>query len=362
MRKKNANLIIQTAFLGDCILTFPLIEKIHKKNPDQELIFLCRKGFGEFIESCFPFVTALEVVKSSTKSYKKAQTHLSTNFDLNTTFCVHKSFRSMRFCAKLKARQQVHYTDSYRRFLVSGPKRNMEYPEVLRILQQYAFIDPQFEETIHKWFLENLNCKSPSQSVPDFLKTSLPISNLRPFDIPERYIVLAPGSVWKTKKWPAQKFATISKLIKDELDLAVIILGSPEEAQLGNDITALSPYSINLIGQTSLVDCMNIISNGQGFIGNDSGLIHLAATFEVPSVAIFGPTHESLGFRPWQDFAAIASLNLECSPCGTHGGKQCPLKTHDCMKNLEAQHVFSHLKRVLNKKKTSILHSNQISL
>lgn len=348
-KKKEASLIVQTAFLGDCILSFPLLEKAYADAPERELLFLCRKGFGSFIKSCFPYVTPIEVQKSSSKSYKSVLLQIKENYSLDTIYCVHRSFRSLIFTLKLNAKTKIHFTNSYRKWLVNGPLKDSKLPEAVRILQQYGYKNPSFGEKISTWAQEQ-NLKSPKTHVPQHFKTHLSPSAQKPFDLPDKYIVLAPGSVWETKKWPAQKFAGVAKLIKDELNLAVIVLGSQADEHLGLSIKRLSPHVINLIGQTSLPDCKDIVSNSLGFIGNDSGLVHMAALFDIPSVAVFGPTHENLGFKPWQNYGTISSLNLSCSPCGTHGAKKCPIGTHDCMKDLDTNLVFSDLKKMLNKK------------
>jgi heptosyltransferase-2 len=348
--KRNAHLIIQTAFLGDCILTFPLVENLHKNSPDLEIVYLCRKGVGEFIKSCFPYVTPLEVIKSSKKSYNDNLSFISETFNLSTVFCVHQSFRSMRFAMKLKADKKIHFTNNYRKFLVPGVLKNAALPEALRISQQLAEHDPNFSEKLNTLMSPESDYISTETTIPKELKTTLTPVKEKAFDLPEKYVIIAPGSVWETKKWPAQKFASLAKKIKDELNYAVIVLGSPNEKTIGETIKSLTPSVINLIGQTSLIDCKSIISHSQAFVGNDSGLVHLAALFDLPSVAVFGPTHEGLGFRPWQNYADIASLNLPCSPCGKHGSLKCPIKTHECMKNLDVSLVFTKLVKMIDKK------------
>jgi heptosyltransferase-2 len=344
---KKAHLVIQTAFLGDCIITFPLVERIHKLFPKDELLFFCREGLGSFIKDCFPFVTPIEVKKYCSKDYKIKRKHITENYELENVFCVHKSFRSMLFSKLLKAKNKIHYTNSYRKFLVSGVESNENLPEPLRVLSQLSPIDSKTKDQIALWYKSVKSPKSPQTVVPTEFKTNLKADKKKKFDIPEEYVILAPGSVWETKKWPAKKFGELANLIKMQLNIPVVILGSKQELELSRELKQVAPSVIDLTGETSLIECKNIIAHSKGFVGNDSGLVHMAALYNIPSVVVLGPTHESLGFVPWQNNVEVATLNLECSPCGTHGADKCPIKTHACMTDLGAQLVMSHLKKVL---------------
>lgn len=352
MNLKKANILIQTAFLGDCIITFPLVEHIHAKFPEHDLIFFCREGLGSFIKSAFPYVTPIEVKKYNSSDYSKKRKLINSSYDLENVFCVHKSFRSMMFSKLLKAKRRIHFKNSYRKFLVSGVDYNCNLPETLRVLSLLSPLDSSLESRIKLWSKTNSVADNKGFTVPTEFKTSLEIDQSKKFDVPEEYVVLAPGSVWETKKWPAKKFGQLANLIKEELNTSVVILGSKEELNLSRDLKQIAPAVIDLTGETNLIECQHIIANSSGFVGNDSGLVHMAALFNIPSVVVLGPTHLSLGFKPWQNNVEVASLNLECSPCGTHGATKCPIKTHACMNNLDARLVLSHLKKSLHKSKT----------
>lgn len=357
---KKANIVIQTAFLGDCIITFPLIEQIKKQFPNDELLFLCREGLGSFIKDIFPYVTPIEVKKYSSQDYWEKRIYINATYSLDNVFCVHKSFRSMVFTKLLKAKNKIHYTNSYRKLLVSGVNYDYSLPEPLRTLSLMTPLSPGLKDRIQIWAKSYTNIKSIKALIPDEFKTSLSIDHSKKFDIPEDYVVLAPGSVWQTKKWPPKKFGQLANLIKSEINKPVVILGSKEELHLSRELKQIAPSVIDLTGETNLIECKNIIANSSGFIGNDSGLVHMAALFSIPSVVVFGPTHESLGFRPWQNNVEIATLNLECSPCGTHGANTCPIKTHACMNNLEAQLVMSCFKKAL--RKTDIVKERAVNI
>jgi heptosyltransferase-2 len=99
---------------------------------------------------------------------------------------------------------------------------------------------------------------------------------------------------------------------------------------------------INLAGKCTLWESLLVLSAAKLVVCNDSGSMHMGAFADVPTVAIFGPTVLTQGFRPWQNHATVVENNkINCRPCGKHGHKTCPLKHHDCMKTISSDLVFS---------------------
>lgn len=154
------------------------------------------------------------------------------------------------------------------------------------------------------------------------------------------YVVMAPGAEYgPAKRWPVAHFAHLA----DRLDLPVVLLGSAKEAALCQDIwQQMSPSaqgrSRNLAGQTSLSQAMALIAAAHSVISNDSGLMHVAAAFAVPQVALFGsssPEHTP----PLNDKARVLWLKtqpqyqpaLSCAPCFE---RVCPLGHTRCLNDL----------------------------
>src|SRR5207253_9534771 len=101
------------------------------------------------------------------------------------------------------------------------------------------------------------------------------------------FFVFAPGAEYgPAKRWPAIHYAELAKL----LDAPVVLLGSGKEAPLCDEIVqeADADPVLNLAGKTSLLDAFALIAASRAVISNDSGLMHVAAAFGVPQVALFG--------------------------------------------------------------------------
>ncbi len=155
----------------------------------------------------------------------------------------------------------------------------------------------------------------------------------------QTYTVIAPGAEYgPAKRWPAEHFAELIA----KLDHPVVLLGSAKESALCKTIRNValraSPTQTihNLAGKTSLTEAIHIIANAKSMVSNDSGLMHVAAAFGIPQVAIFGssdPRHTP----PLNDRAKVLWLKemqgLDCSPCFQ---RECPKTGEENMRCLNA--------------------------
>ena len=116
----------------------------------------------------------------------------------------------------------------------------------------------------------------------------------------------------------------------------IVVLGAPDERDLCDKVQKQIPNSFSFAGHLSVLESMMIISKAKGLICNDSGAMHMASVVDCPSVAVFGPTVQELGYKPWNPKAIVVEdKNLLCRPCGQHGGRFCPISTHQCMKSID---------------------------
>lgn len=162
-------------------------------------------------------------------------------------------------------------------------------------------------------------------------------------DVTAPLIVMCPGAEYgPAKRWPTRHFASLAALIGAEWpEATVVLVGGPKERTLATEIAALSGQPLrNLCGETSLTEAMAIISRASGVVSNDSGLMHVAAAFGRPQVAVFGssdPRHTP----PRSPRAKVEWLHLECSPCFE---RECPLKHTNCLNQISPMNVFESLR------------------
>jgi heptosyltransferase-2 len=134
------------------------------------------------------------------------------------------------------------------------------------------------------------------------------------------YWAFAPGAEYgPAKVWPASHYAELARALFAAHGLPVILLGSGKEAALCEQIAQAAPGACRVLaGKTSLIDAMALIAGARGLVSNDSGLMHVAAAFGLPQVAVFGSTSPE-HTPPQNPRAAVIwlknELKLDCMPC-----------------------------------------------
>jgi heptosyltransferase-2 len=155
-------------------------------------------------------------------------------------------------------------------------------------------------------------------------------------DDPRPVIVLAPGSVWATKRWPY--FETLAMELSNEGRLVVI--GGNDDVSAGEIIRVRVPDAVIAAGKLSLLGSAELIRRAQVVVTNDSSPTHLASAMGTPTVTIFGPTTPGFGFGPLAPHSRVAELaTMPCRPCHHHGPRRCPLGHWRCMTQLDAGRV-----------------------
>ena len=150
------------------------------------------------------------------------------------------------------------------------------------------------------------------------------------------FLAIAPGSIWGTKRWPG--YAELVQRVAEP----VVIVGGPEDRRLGDDIASAAPDRVwNAAGVLSLRASAALIERARLLVTNDSAPLHLASAVRTPVVAIFGPTVPGFGFGPREPADRIVEVNgLDCRPCSAHGPMVCPLGHHRCMRDLRVDDVL----------------------
>ena len=137
---------------------------------------------------------------------------------------------------------------------------------------------------------------------------------------PGGYVVFAPGAEYGPAKcWPAAHYAELARSLHARYGEPVLLLGSGKEAALCESIATDAPGACRVLaGQTSLLDAMALIAAARAVVTNDSGLMHVAAAFGIPQVAVFGSTSPE-HTPPLNPRARVLwlkdELGLSCMPC-----------------------------------------------
>lgn len=164
----------------------------------------------------------------------------------------------------------------------------------------------------------------------------------KPFNYGKPTLGINPGATYgSAKRWYPEEFAKIAIEMSKKYD--IVIFGGPSETNIAKDIEnelvskGITNYQ-NLAGKTTIPELIEKIAGLDLFITNDSGPMHIAAAYKVKTVAIFGPT-KFTETNQWNNpNGEIVTKNLDCAPCMK---RVCPLKHHNCMKNITAADVLN---------------------
>ncbi len=167
-----------------------------------------------------------------------------------------------------------------------------------------------------------------------------------------------PGTAMLIKRWEALKWAELCDRFIEDRPCHIVLIGSKDESQAVEEVIQAmnQPSVVNLTGRLTVEELAVVLSVCQGFVGGDSGPLHLAAALGLHTVGIFGPSDPRL-VAPRGPNHRVAWHRVPCAPCYTPKSvwegqdfSSCPIGTHVCMKELEVDKVWKVVKEMLEEK------------
>ncbi|MBI3292152.1 MAG: glycosyltransferase family 9 protein, partial [Elusimicrobia bacterium] len=164
----------------------------------------------------------------------------------------------------------------------------------------------------------------------------------------ELLVGIAPGSLWATKRWLPERFAAVADSLVREFQARILLFGSAADRPVVQSVKRAMHYPcIDLAGQTSLGQLIALTARCRLFLSNDSGAMHVAVATGVPTIALFGPTTQELGFAPYGETHQVIERELPCRPCSLHGGPRCPEGHFQCMRGISTDEVLDAARAML---------------
>ena len=158
-------------------------------------------------------------------------------------------------------------------------------------------------------------------------------------------VALAPGSVWGTKRWPW--YPQLAAILESMAH--VVVVGGAEDSALAAEIGTAASSAIDATGRLSLLASAELLRRCALLVTNDSAPAHLASAVDTPTLELFGPTVPAFGFGPLATRSAVLGLDaLPCRPCDRHGPERCPLTHHRCMRDLPPALVAERVRTLLS--------------
>lgn len=313
-------LIIQTAFIGDVILSTPLAENIRLKFPNCAVDYLVKKG-NETLLSGHPVVRNVLVLNKENK-WKSIRDNVRfirrEKYDLIIN--LHRFASSGLICALSGAKQKIGFKKNPFSFLYSKSYKHAIGNGEHEVDRNLSLIASYCDVTIRK---------------PSLYPSSEDYTFVSKFQ-GTAYYCLAPASIWFTKQAPISVWMKLIEKLSDS-DHAIFLMGGPNDKALCDQISSASTKEVrSLAGELSIMQSVAFMKNAKRNFVNDSGPLHFASAVNAPVTAFFCSTIPAFGFGPLSDDAKIIEVaNLPCRPCGLHGHKTCPEGHFKCGFGLE---------------------------
>jgi lipopolysaccharide heptosyltransferase II len=331
-------LIVQTSYLGDTILSTPVIAAVHRLYPEAKLWMMTTPAAAGLVERD-PFLEG--VIAFDKRNQAAGLTGLIRTgrylrgMQFDRVYALQRSYRTALTLLASGIPHRAGFRNAKLSFIydTTGIRQPSDH-DVRRNLSLLMGEAPVSEfDTRLRLFPPPIEELGPAAK--GFLQQDNPIA------------LLVPGSAWATKMWYWKHYRTVAAHFIAQ-GYAVALLGGPADRTV-NQRVANKLGVIDLAGETSVAEAMAIVQHARIMICNDSMALHMASTFRIPCVAIFCATCPSFGFGPWQNPRAVVveKKDLSCKPCARHGGHTCPTGTRACMETLLPEEILAAANKVL---------------
>jgi heptosyltransferase-2 len=338
-------LVFQTAFPGDVVLALPVVQAVKKAHPRAHIGFVATPAGASLLQN-HPAISSVLVFDKRGEDRGAAGLRRSAARLREEGFEVavvpHRSIRSAFVTALAGIPCRIGFSSSAgRMFLTERVSYDRTAHEIDRNLS----------------LLGPLGLGPATRALPSLYPSGTDVAAVDTLirswrhrgGKSGRWVALAPGSVWATKRWPAAHYVSLARMLVEK-GRTTVIIGGAEDRPLGEKIAGAvgGNSALNAAGSLTLLQSAEFIRRCDLLVSNDSAPMHLAVAMRVPVVALFGPTIPAFGFAPLGASDIVLGLQgLRCRGCRIHGGPECPVGTFECMIALSPGEVFRAVESLL---------------
>lgn len=322
------SLVIQTSFLGDMVLTTPLLVELATRGP---VDVVATPANAPLLANHPAVREAIVFDKRRTARGVGGMTRIAAALRerrYDVAYLAQGSMRSATLARLAQIPERVGFATSAGRWLYT---RRVPYREDLHHAERlWQLASPDQRPTPDR-IRPSLYPGDAERAAVDALLAGSAAGR-------EPFVALAPGSVWATKRWPY--YAALAGRLAERAP--VVVVGAAVDGDLAREIASAAPGRVlDTTGRLSLLGSAELLRRAAALVTNDSAPMHLASAMGTPTVAIFGPTVPAFGFGPLSPRATTLGHDaLACRPCDRHGPETCPLGHWKCMRELGAEQVL----------------------
>jgi heptosyltransferase-2 len=338
--RARAILVIQTAFVGDVVLTTPLLHAAKASAPSARVVVLATPAGANLLEGS-PFADAVVPFRKRGRGgtplgmVRVIRSLRRERFD--AVLAAQRSFRSGLVAYASGAPVRIGFEGAAGSWAYTN---RVSWDAERHAVRRYLAlagplgIDPEAADPAPHL--------APPAGARERADALLRGEGIVPGD---RLLAVAPGSVWGTKRWTPEGYARVVAESEGRLGLRPFLVGSEDERALCEEVSERAGGSVpDFAGRSDLSVLAALLARAAALLTNDSGPGHVASAVGTPVVAVFGPTVPAFGYAPYGDGNRIVEHGgLDCRPCHRHGPAVCPLGHHRCMTEIGPEAVLAAL-------------------
>ena len=323
-------LVIRFSSIGDIVLTSPVLRCIKEQIPTVELHVLTKKQYANLYSSN-PNVDHVHAWGEDNKTVLADLKNAGFDYVID----LHKNIRTAKIKSHLQKKSFSFPKLNVQKWLLVNFKWNL-MPDI-------HIVDRYFDT------VRTLGVKNDNKGLDFYIKIDSEAFEKR-FKRIDKFIVVAIGAQFATKRMPAEQ---LSEVLMDS-PLPIVLIGGPEDRDEGEKIKQLllNETIDNTCGELSIHESAQVVKNAELLITNDTGMMHIAAAFELPIVSIWGNTVPDFGMYPYRpqapnSYSIHEVKGLSCRPCSKIGFAQCPKGHFKCMVNQDIEGIRQQIRKFL---------------
>lgn len=331
----NKILIIRLRFMGDVLLTTPVIKSLHVNYPDAYISYLTEKNYFDVL-SGNPYINEILTLDTDNKFLSQLELIMKIRkekFDLVIDLFGNPRSALITFLSKARYRLGFEFRGRKYAYNIISDEKNIKsiidvYLNTLKKIgidhpgkELYFPITPQYENYALKYFSEN----------------SINSDKL--------IVGLNPGASHPSKQWGDKKFALLAEKLIERYNAQLIIFEGPKEKKLAGEIAKLINKKVSIAKDINLKQLGDLIKKCKVFITNDAGPMHIAAAVGTKTIALFGQGEPEIWF-PYEEKNKFVALHekVECSPCHLD---ICNQSIHKCMDLITVDKVIEAFDKLI---------------
>ena len=338
------------SWIGDVVLSLPALQTLRTLYPSARITAIVKSPADRLLYDHSPLDSVIQFPKNQgdgfIKQFDYALGFRKYQFDLGIVFP--NSFYSALMLMLTGARFRVgHRTDGRRLLLThSIPVTRKEKKTSYRVNYFHKILSPLNPGPVPDCY-DLIGKKKQSIALKNALFTMGVGKN-------DHLITVHPGTSKPERAWHAERFSVLCQKLIKQYRVKIVLLGTSDEKPLLERISKFcSSETVNIASNLNLDEVAQLFKMSRLFIGNDSGMLHLASLIGTPVVGIFGPGHPGTT-GPFLDTQKqeIVTQNYPCSPCNQHFFKECKPSPHHkpyCLEDISVQSVSESVQRIIQR-------------